>query len=732
MGAGFDLHFASRRTVISQRQLDILAYLSGFARDLEDSWDVPRGLSLVGLAEHLGVVRSALNVPLKSLQDEGLVSSRTAHVIGASRRRKVFHVTQKGREASESEGVRPQRGRSVGPIPDPMYIQGRDGIVERVSAGLSDGTNLLLEGLPGIGKTSVACAVSHSMLKGGWQVRWATCNTDSDASAVAGMWIGDRAPASSEAIAAKVDSKRTLLVLDEAQQVSSRHVAAIQRLIEDCSETSATVLAVTRAPNPFSGLSGFDSVRLEGLEPSLARGLLPAEMDEEEAMDVCRAMDGHPLGIKLWSPEDDLPGAGAVQEYVESTVIRRLSEDGTSSLDELSISPLALRIEEILDPSGVEELDDSAILRWSGLEVEPHHLVRNVRRASIPDERASELHSKMVEAWSSREGTRARRMEAHHRLESGTEDSGWLKEYVPEIASEDTSAAAVVLEQAISMMPEEALVEMAADIALERGEAEIASSHIESLSEGPSRDLRSARLARVKGDWKLAEALESSAVSDLEPGQRARAQISSLVRRYDDRLPGNISEKLAEELMAGTDSVDLSQLEADDRALGSLALDLLRHSLALELGDLEAASRTRASLEDRMGPDDPRLYSLDLRARLSAGSEGDAFLEALESARSHIDSSDDPMDALRTIHLSLESCTEPPDWLIERHSSFDPGSLRDDLASHRRAASHWWYWRGVLERDDRLSSWKEAIQRLRTAECTQASKELIGKLSKEL
>ena len=169
-----------------------------------------------------------------------------------------------------------------------------------------------------------------------------------------------------------------------------------------------------------------------------------------------------------------------------------------------------------------------------------------------------------------------------------------------------------------------------------------------------------------------------------------------------------------------------------DSALGSLALDLLRHSLALELGDLEAASRTRASLEDRMGPDDPRLYSLDLRARLSAGSEGDAFLEALESARSHIDSTDDPMDALRTIHLSLESCKEPPDWLIERHSSFDPGSLRDDLASHRRAASHWWYWRGVLERDDRLSSWKEAIQRLRTAECTQASKELIGKLSKEL
>ncbi len=718
--------------MISQRQRDILAHLSGFARDLEDSWDVPRDLSLVGLAEHLGVVRSALSIPLKSLEEGGLVTSRTAHVIGASRRRKVFHVTDKGREASESGGASPPRGRSVGPIPDPISIRGRGDVVGAISEILSAGSNVLLEGLPGIGKTSVACAVSHSMIQEGWQVRWATCNSDSDPSSVAGMWLGSRAPSSSDAIATRVDSKRTLLVLDEAQQISARHFAAVEGLIENCSASSASVLAVTRAPNPFTELPGFDSVRLDGLDPSQARALLPDEMDDEEAMEVCRAMDGHPLGIKLWSPDDELPGAGAVQEYVESTVIRRLSEAGTSSLDELSISPLPLRVEEMVSPDGAEELDDSAILRWSGLEVEPHHLVRNVRRASIPDERASEIHSKMAEAWSSRVGPRARRMEAHHRLGSGTEDSGWLSENLPEIASEDSSAAAVVLEQALSVMPEEGLFEMAADIALERGEADVASTHIDSLSQGPKRDLMSARLARVQGDWKLAESLESSAIPGLDPESRARAQISSLARRYDDRLPGRISESLAQDLVEGADSVDLSQLEPGDRALASLALDLLRHSLALDLGDLEAASRARGALEEMMGPDDPRLYSLDLRARLSARSEGEAFMEALDAARAHVASSEDPMDSLRTMHLALESCTEPPQWLIEAHSSFDPASLREDLASHRRAASHWWYWRGVLVREDRLSSWKEAIMRLRTAECGQAANDLIARLSREL
>ncbi len=718
--------------MISQRQRDILAYLSRFARDLEDSWDVPRGLSLVGMAEHLGIVRSALSIPLKSLEEDGLVTSRTAHVIGASRRRKVFHVTEKGRGASESGGASAPRGRSVGPIPEPISIRGREDVVGMISESLSEGSNVLLEGLPGIGKTSVACAVSHLMIQEGWQVRWATSNSDSDASSVAGMWLGRRAPSSIDAISSRVDSKRTLLVLDEAQQISTRHFSAIQGLIENCSTTSASVLAVTRAPNPFAELPGFDSVRLDGLDPPQARALLPDEMDDEEAMEVCLAMDGHPLGIKLWSPDDELPGVGAVQEYVESTVIRRLSEEGTSSLDELSISPLALRIDEMVTPDGAEELDDSAILRWSGLEVEPHHLVRNVRRASIPDERASELHSEMVETWSSRDGPRARRIEAHHRLESGMEDSGWLSENLPEIASEDSSAAAVVLERAISVMPEEGIFEMAADIALERGETEVASTHIDSLSDGPERDLRSARLARVQGDWKLAESLESSAIPGLDPASRVRAQISSLVRRYDDRLPGRITESLAGDLMQGADSVDLSQLESGDRTLATLALDLLRHSLALDLGDLEAASRTRGALEEVMGPYDPRLSSLDLRARLSAGSEGEAFMEALDAARDHIDSSDDPMDSLRTIHLALESCTKPPQWLIETHSSFDPDSLREDLASHRRAASHWWYWRGVLDSEDRLSSWKEAIVRLRTAECGHAANELIAKLSKEL
>ena len=721
----------------NQRQLAILTHLSLFGRDLEESWDVPRAISLAGISDAVGGVRSALHIPLKSLESEGLVFSRTAHVIGAPRRRKVFHITDSGREEARSGAKSPRKstGRSVGPVPDLTKLHGRDDVVESIISGLSSGSNYLIEGLPGIGKTSVAAAVAHSLVSDSWQVRWATCQTDTDDSSIARSWLGPRAPTSKEAIVARLDgSKKTLLVLDEAQQSSDRLVDGIRELLVACSKTSAVVMAVTRAPNPFPELPGFEPIRLEGLEAELAREILPLEMSDEEAIEVCTELAGHPLAIQLWSPEDEMPVSGAIQDYVEDQVIRRLSQSGASSLDELSLSPLPLEVAELLQPDGCDELDDSAILRWAGQLVEPHHLVGNARRASLNDGGAGTLHSKLAEMWSKRAGSRARRMEAHHRLESGSEvDSEWVSKITKEIVEEDSAAAAVVLQQAISLHPEADLFELATDLALERGEAKIASGYIESMEDGPSKNLRMARLARLEGEWDRADELESSAISGLEPGERVRAEIASLVRKYDDRIPGSDSRADSESLLSEADSVMLSDLEAVDRELASLVLDLLRFSLALEVGDLEEASRTRDSIEGRIGAEDPRLPFLDLRSRLSAGSEADEFLdEALEAARSHIDSTTDPLERIRSIHLSLEACSEPPNWLIEAHSSFDPESLDESRADHRRAYAHWWFWRGVTKKEDRLSSWKESIVRLRSSGCGKAARELTSRLTREL
>ena len=55
--------------MLSDAQLQILARLAEFGTEVENSWDVPRALSLPGLAESLGVVRSALHAPLNALEE---------------------------------------------------------------------------------------------------------------------------------------------------------------------------------------------------------------------------------------------------------------------------------------------------------------------------------------------------------------------------------------------------------------------------------------------------------------------------------------------------------------------------------------------------------------------------------------------------------------------------------------------------------------------------------------
>ena len=89
--------------MLSDTERGILSLLSNFSEELERSWDVPRSLSLPGLAESLGLVRSSLHKPLARLEEIGLVFTRTAHVIsGGSRKRTVVHITSNGRLEVES------------------------------------------------------------------------------------------------------------------------------------------------------------------------------------------------------------------------------------------------------------------------------------------------------------------------------------------------------------------------------------------------------------------------------------------------------------------------------------------------------------------------------------------------------------------------------------------------------------------------------------------------------
>jgi len=545
------------------------------------------------------------------------------------------------------------------------------------------------------------------------------------------MWL-DESLSDTSAIATSAASQRTLLVIDEAQELHPRHSQGVAELIGHASSGESPILVVVRSPSPFGVPEGLSEIKLDGLEPQHAVAILPSDVDESEALSVAKKLAGHPLALHLWSPGETLPErVEAVQQFVESTVMRRLSEDGMATLDELCLSPTPLAIEELFEELGTLELDEAAILRWMGTIAEPHHLIRNVRRGTWSPDKAKSLHSKAASLWATRDGARARRIQGHHMINAGEMEADWMSENIGDIADEDSAAAAVVLEQAVEISDSQEVREAAADLALDRGEVSIAENHISELLPGPSSKMRLARVARMRGEMETALELESSAMSELAPEERAKATISALVRLHDDRLPGRVTESLSTELILLADSIDLYGLPDSQRAAGNLSIELVRHSIALDSGDLAEAARARTSIESRIGEDDNAIALLDLRSSLSSLTDGSTSPEAINAARKAIESCEG-IYRIRLIHATLESMDEYPDWLVEAHSSIIEFRLRDDLPMQRRLCAQRWYWRGVLEPSNRLSHWNEAVSRFRMAECSSAANQLISMIAREI
>ena len=141
----------------------ILRLLARYPEDLEEAWDVPRDLSLPGLAEGLGLVRSALHEPLKSLEKSGLIFTRSAHVIdGGSRRRNVVHITAKGRQQAELVAV--EFGDVGIKVNDGEKLQGRTAELIALKAALKDDGFAIVTGMPGIGKTALLLELENSLV----------------------------------------------------------------------------------------------------------------------------------------------------------------------------------------------------------------------------------------------------------------------------------------------------------------------------------------------------------------------------------------------------------------------------------------------------------------------------------------------------------------------------------------------------------------------------------------
>ena len=699
--------------MLPESQARILRLLARYPEELAEAWDMPRELSLPGLSESLGLVRSALHEPLKALEEAGLVQTRNAHVIGGgNRKRSVVHLTTKGRQQAST--LVTTSGHSM-EIDSGDGLHGREDDLANLESALANGS-AVITGMPGIGKSALLQTIPSA--------RFVTMDASMDTQSLVAAWLEvDDAPIDLEAQLELLSQVSEPLVADEVQDVHPRHQKGVHALLNQLIESDSTIAIGMRAPCPFD-----NPMTLAGIDAEAGHKLLGSAVDAQTAADVCVALDGHPLALHLWSPSDELPEASdAVQAFVEETVLSRLTEDARDSLDALSAEPRPV-LANHLDSIEIDALDDAALLRWPKGRVEVQHLIRNVRRVVWQD--SEKIHRQAAQRWSLIEDSEARWFEAYHRTLAGDDPTDFIVENESSILSE-SAAAATLLEDVLNALPNaHQLRKMAASLALERGETEIAADYLNALP-NPDHSLL-ARLYRSQGELDAAEDAESKAQGAASKAVAAQMQLSRIAALIDDRLPHESGDLDTVEMRLS--KINIGDLEDDKKRSAIVLIAILRHRIAMLKGDGKTAGSVRNDLIELADGTDPLIDRLShVEALHLSDPDGPKRLEAEAAMRRLVGRTTDTIQrvSLGLALVQAQARSNPP-GAATTLENLQALPLPMDQASGRRLDALLWFWRGKLDSTKRLAYWRESILRFRRAECPRAARSLTALLHKEL
>ena len=739
--------------MLSPAQRRLVRLLARHPPEVMQAWDVPRELSLPGLADAMGVVRSALHHPLQQLSGAGLVQMRLAHVVGGgSRRRQVHHLTDAGRRAAvelgdddEDESGRPTAagsGTLHGAPPVLTRLAGREALLAAAAEHLETEGMLVLSGVAGMGASATLRGLADAWTSGGRDVRWHTLDPLDGIATLAQGWMGDEpAPSDPDVLTERLVEVAAdgLLVIDELHQVHGRHEAAVLDLLDALRGRGVRLAIATRAPSPWTAVT---SLSVDELQIEPAESLLDPTVDEGRRAAVLGALGGHPQALLLHDPTTPLPEAGTdLRRFLAEQVLDGLDEEAMTILDALAATVIPVDPEQLPAAGGIEALDARALLRWRDGRAQLLDMVRNVRRAAWDAVASHTLHRQLAEHWDRQPGEDAVLLSLHHRLH--TEDQRGATEHarrhLGRLLEQRSDGLAALLDDGLRQAPDDIPLRLiATEAALERGEREAAERLLEPLPEtvAEAMPLR-ARLRRLAGAHDESRALLAQAVAALPTGDALRLQVSELARQLDDRLPGQPLGATADEVAAVLEMIELDALPLGEHARRTalVALASVRHALALEQGDTSEVARLRDQLAGLSSDDDPIVLTLALRAELAAhatDSPGEA--DRLTRLRRAVAGADGLIrrEALRlqlVERLAAAQDLEAARGVLDSsEADLPPPSTR----SARRLLALRWWWRGVVDPAQRLQAWREAQFRLRAAECPAAAQEVATRLMRAL
>jgi len=724
--------------MLTRSQERLLRFLGGFPESLEQAWDVPRDVSLPGLAEAMGVVRSGLNQPLAGLLDDGYISVRIAHVLGGgSRRRQVYHITNKGRGWLDAHPEEHQ-AKEGGESPESLVLVGRADELHDLDRLLRSEKKAILGGLSGVGKTALLRTFVAGHPSG--TVKWADADEFSDAHTIVSAWFPKDASVGQDVESmverAVEEGKSTLFVVDDVHRLSTRHLSSVVTLLNGVAQAGRHVVLAGRLPLP-EGLD-WPVMRVATLDPKSAQSLLGEHLDEDTRLEVAQALGGHPMALHLYREGDPLPEAGEdIQAFVEHTMLSTLSDEEHEALDQMILFPRPLPADVAPGGEMVGSLDDRALLRWTADAgaFEVQHLVRNVRRTMLSETEQRALHERALKHWQSFEDRpQYAILRFYHAMALEQKDiDAMMDTDFDALLANDGAALAVVFDRATQQRPEdESLHYWAGRVALQRHELDVARHHIEHVNtEEKSDDLRH-QLALLEGDEAEAQRLLERQLERATSVEKVRLLLRTAVQHLDDRLfdeHETLDEGTVQSLLNG---IELPEA-LDARSSIMVSMSLIQHALALHAEDFERANSLIDQLVAVSHEHDPLVLQLRLKTAFrNASPDTDGHLK--DEVERTLGAQTTPfhravVGLMHVEHLVLAS----DDTAGEVFTSLpSPEEMQARGVAGLRYAARWWYLRGHINPQRAPMALREASRLFRQAGCLNASKAAAKRLHRVL
>ena len=718
----------------SQPEYRILAWLHQYPPSMENSWDVIRELSLPGIAEGLGVGRSALNKPLNSLEKSNLISKRAAHVIGGgSRKRHVYHITEQGRAEVEQEGLNNtpiQLSKIIGEMPPQPTVFGREKEIAEFNENLAK-SSVSVVGMPGIGKTTLVAKCLVDIGKK-CTIRWANASKYSDIYSLCEAWqIGKNIPQDEASIVELITQNfaNDYLVIDDYNLIVNRHTKKISNLINLLCSANKTKLILISSESVKNNPEILE-IKLESLDPAACVQILGDSLPKQKAMEIANSLGCHPLALKLYQPTFPIPEKSTdIVDYVDNIVLNDLDENLTKSLNYLISEPYPITASKFILEDMVGELDEKSFLRYfkQSKFLEAQHLIRNVKRLDLSDAMKLSIHQELATHWSKIcDTSRDKSILLHHKLKSDVKSATqFLHENFEELIEENSNAIAVFIDEAITDSSENNLHYFACKVAVSRGEYDVVDKHLSNLTKDQKLEINR-ELALYNGELIELQKLTDEMLQTLDMDAANKLAVSTAARLNDDCLPGHKIPKDQMKLVKKyISSADVANMVQDKQSL-IVAISILQQSIALSEENLPQALDITQQMEALAKPDDPIILMLKSKIILYKFSKGMTDMD--ETSRlitTYCELIPNSLYRSSTLLSLIEKVIDIKMPLAaDLFSQIEKPKMSVSSRAKTRYDARWWYINGLINPNQRMLSLRQCLIKYRQAGCSNCVSEI--------